>query len=473
VIGAGPSGLAAARCLLDAAYVPIVFERSSSIGGIWRFDEAVADGGGPAYRSLRTNTPKQLTAFSDMPFDDTLPPFPSRAAVAEYLQRYAERHDLLRHIRFETPVERIAPAGERTWSVHVTTPHGAVVELVDAVFVCSGMYDDPQLPHIAGLESFPGVVLHSRAYRDAEPFANRRVLVVGTGSSSVDIAADTGGVAAQVWLSGRNDAWKLQADDAPTPAVWRERLRRHIRLRLGGRMSAIGDAPFVPHRDRTKLNDRLRELIGAGRVLPSSGVERIDGATVYFANRAQAEVDAIIFATGYSLRFPFLDRSILDAPPEGLALFRTVLHPDYPTLFFIGMSRATGPIPPLGEMQARWATQVLRGTLRPPAPPAMHRAIRRRRQHVARVGGNPYRLLYEPYMDLLAAELGVLPRLWRHPRLVRRLLNGPFLAARFRLDGPGCDPRAEQFLRTGRLAQATQGTQGIREKERRGDEVTG
>lgn len=463
MVGGGPSGLAAARWLLDAGYEPVLFERSSSVGGIWRFDAALEDGGGPAYRSLRTNTPKQLTAYSDTPFDDALPQFPSQAAVASYLHSYAERFDLLRRIRFDTAVEHIAPEGPH-WSVRARSDGRAVEENFEAVFVCSGMFDQPQLPTFAGIDSFRGTVLHSRAYRDAEPFVGRRVLVIGTGSSGVDIAADVARVAGQVWLSGRNDAWNSPALGTPAAPIWRQRLSRHLSLRLGGRLDQIGDAPFVPHRDQTKLSDNLREAIAAGTVLTKPGIERLDNGAIHFVDGTRAEVDAIIVATGYTLRFPFLSEATISAPPAGLGLYRLVVHPDYPTLFFIGMARASGPILPLGEMQARWATQVLRGNIRLPVPAAMHRSIARRREHVALVGGNPYRLQYEPYMDLLAAELGVLPRLLRRPRLWRSLLSGPFLAARYRLDGPAADPNAERSLRA-EGAKWTQETQATRETQ--------
>src|SRR4051812_49521924 len=105
VIGGGASGLAAARCLLGEGIVPTVFEQSSHIGGVWSFDEALPEGGSPAYRSLHTNTPKQITAFSDFPFPDELPDFPSHAEVICYLSAYAERFGVCEHIRRETHVE--------------------------------------------------------------------------------------------------------------------------------------------------------------------------------------------------------------------------------------------------------------------------------------------------------------------------------------------------------------------------------
>jgi len=126
-----------------------------------------------------------------------------------------------------------------------------------------------------------------------------------------------------------------------------------------------------------------------------------------------------------------------------------VVHPDRPTLAFIGMSRASGPIMPLAEMQARWAARVLRGAIALPPAAAMHAAITARRHLIAARGGNPFRIEFEPYMDMLAAEMGALPRLGRHPRLWRALLTGPPIAARYRLDGPARAANAADILRSG------------------------
>ena len=78
VLGAGAAGLATAKSRCEVGLQPVVFEASDRVGGLWTYDET---GGGVAYRSLRTNTSKQVTAFSDMPFDDALPDFPARDAV--------------------------------------------------------------------------------------------------------------------------------------------------------------------------------------------------------------------------------------------------------------------------------------------------------------------------------------------------------------------------------------------------------
>ncbi len=81
ILGAGLSGLAAAKCLGEEGLEPVVFEQSPEIGGLWNYHEEAPDGGGPAYRSLRTNTSKQISAFSDYPFPEETPDFPTRAEV--------------------------------------------------------------------------------------------------------------------------------------------------------------------------------------------------------------------------------------------------------------------------------------------------------------------------------------------------------------------------------------------------------
>lgn len=100
VIGAGPGGLAAARYLKSEGLEPVLFEQGERIGGQWSADP----GHSGVWPAMRTNTSRIMTAFSDLPHDANSPTYPTNEAMGEYLQRYAEQFDLIRHIRFKTPV---------------------------------------------------------------------------------------------------------------------------------------------------------------------------------------------------------------------------------------------------------------------------------------------------------------------------------------------------------------------------------
>src|SRR5919202_6201684 len=203
VIGAGVSGIAAAKCLMEEGLDPVVFEQSAAIGGIWRYDESQPDGGGPAYRGLRTNTSKQTTAFSDFPFPKHLPDFPPRAEMLRYLDDYADHFHVRERIRFRTEVTSVTPAGAGRWIVASRWADGSRIEPFDAVVVGSGIFRDPMLPPIPGTATFTGTIIHSRAYTVPARFAGQTVLVVGGGSSATDVAVEVSRVSRHVFMSVR------------------------------------------------------------------------------------------------------------------------------------------------------------------------------------------------------------------------------------------------------------------------------
>lgn len=431
VVGAGFSGIAAAKCLLDAGIAPVVFEASGAIGGVWRFDDGQPDGGSPAYRGLRTNTPQHATAFADMPFPLGTPEYPPRSTVVHYLNDYADRFGVRAHICFSTSVIHVAPAGDH-WTVRVATAAGERSERFEAVFVCSGIFRDPIVPVYPGLDTFEGAVLHSRAYVDPAPFAGKRVLIVGTGSSGADIAIETSKVAQRVLLSGRSVDWQQALQPAAPLPRWqrvrdrvvsprlRARLWRRLVLAWRGRLPEWGDlrpapdAVFAPRAASLVIKPELRDQLAAGAIVPKPGIDRIEPCAVRFVDGTIEPIDALVFATGYALAFPFLDPALSPVIPCGLDLYRVVAHPDCRNLFFIGICRATGAIPPLVETQARWATAVLTDRLQLPSAAAMHAAIDARRAVVAARNNDPFRLQFDPYVDLLQWELGRQPRLRRN-----------------------------------------------------------
>lgn len=423
VIGAGASGLVTARWLVAAGMDPVVFERSRGIGGLWRPDD------GLAYPSLRTNTSKQKTAFSDLAFDAALPDFPDRAAVLGYLQAYASRFELIRRIRTGAPVRAVAPR-RGGWDVDG--------EPFERIVVCTGLFSRPVLPELPGAERFDGPIIHTAAYRGPEPFRGRAVVIVGGGSSAADVARELVDVAGAVHLA-------LRGPVTFTPRSYRGRPFDHRATRLARalpsplrtwlRRRAIADEyrrqgapvgpPFGP---RTTPGADILGLIAAGRIILRPALAGLEPGTAHFADGSSAPADAIVCGTGYAAEFPFLPSDLPGRVAGALALYRLVFPPDADRIAFVGLSRVNGPVFPIAEMQARWVAAVFGGRARLPAPEAMRAEIRARVDDARRRGGDPMRVELLDYMDEIAARIGARPSLLRHPGL----LVAPVRAADYR-----------------------------------------
>lgn len=412
VIGAGAAGLTSARWLIDAGLAPTVFERTGAVGGIWRPDT------GLAYPSLRTNTSKQKTAFSDLAFDSALPDHPDRDAVLAYLERYADVTGVRSSIRFGRTVTAVRPAADG-WTVDG--------DPFDAVVVASGLNARVVEPSLLGRERFGGTVLHARDYRDPAGFAGTDVVVVGAGSSGSDIAVELAAVARSVTVAIR---------EAPTfvPRHYRGRPYDHRATRLA-RMLPVAINRWRTRRilakeyrargiplERVSLSttqgtDLLDEL-AAGRATRRPALVALDETGAIFADGSRCDADAIVLATGYAAEFPFLPPGVPARFDRALALYRLVFPPGVAGLAFVGMTRVSGPVFPVAELQARWVAAVFAGRVSLPSAGEMREEIEMRIGRARAIGDDQMRVELLPYLDDIAARIGAKPSLWRHPRLV-------------------------------------------------------
>ena len=185
IIGAGPSGLTAIKACLEEGLYPVCLEQKNRLGGLWYYEDK---GYYSVYASVAINTSKEMSCFSDFPAPRSFPPFMHNKIYLEYLERYASWFDLKKHIRFNTRVKKVTKAlnHEETgmWQVcsqEIASEDNVVskVELFDAVMVCNGHHSEPSWPDIPGMNSFSGLMIHSRFYKDHKPFEGKKVLVVG------------------------------------------------------------------------------------------------------------------------------------------------------------------------------------------------------------------------------------------------------------------------------------------------------
>jgi len=376
VIGAGPCGLTALKNLLAAGLSDVVcYDESDAIGGNWVFRE---EGDRTSvYFSTHIISSKRLSEFEDYPMPADYPDFPSHRQLRAYFDSYAAHFGLEPFIRLRTRVERAQRRTDGRWSVSLSR---GGEEIFDHLIVCSGHHREPYIPQHAG--EFAGEVLHSRDFKRAERFRDRRVLVIGGGNSACDIAVDISRVALRTCISLRRGYYivpkilfgrpidMLYAKARKLPrAVVQPLLAALLRLGIGP-WEKYGLAPpqCGPLEMHPTLNSDILNALRHGRVLARAGVERFEGSMVHFRDHTAEMFDAVLWATGFRISFPFLDASIIDwdasrSPP----LYLKMMHPRFENLFFIGLFQPIGCIWRLADHQARIAALQIAGHLPRPA----------------------------------------------------------------------------------------------------------
>ncbi|XP_054610243.1 flavin-containing monooxygenase 5 isoform X2 [Dunckerocampus dactyliophorus] len=388
VVGAGAAGLCAARRILsrpDRFAPPVLFELSANVGGTWCYEERVGtyDDGRPIlssmYRHLRTNLPKEVMMFPDFPFEEQPSSFLPHQEVRRYLETYCDNYKISPHIRFSTVVEDVkavvmTTGGEEeqtTWEVISSDGLGCRrTEMFDSVFVCTGHYSDPYIPDVAGLDKFKGQVLHSHAYRSADAFSGLSVVVLGARASGLDISLEL----ANVTLSHGRPPLTF-----PLPAA----------IRQSSPVAAVED------------DGRIR-----------------------FQDGSLKEADALLFCTGYKFSFPFLDAQqlALDIQDHLVApLYRFMMPPAFPSLFFIGICKTICPFPYF-DCQVQFALSVLDGSVTLPSRAQMEDEVRQWQQEKVDCGVPLRHLMVMDkdqweYLSMLAVDAGFPPL----PPVVRSL----------------------------------------------------
>ncbi len=392
VIGAGLSGLAVARTLAERGIDFVCVEKAPDVGGIWRQPEAGERG--PGYASLHLNTAKDLTGYQGFPMPDDYPLYPRHSDVAAYLRGFARWAGVLDRIELGTEAVSVSRDAAGTWTV-VTRAAGAAEtsRRFEHVIVASGHHSLPALPDPLppGSDTFTGTILHSLDYRHGSDFTGQRLVVVGLGASAVDIAADLSRHAARTVLSVRRglhivpkQLFGLSLDEIADAPWWNdmtlEEQRRFVEQALlvaRGRLSDYG-LPEPDHRifsSAVTISDEILSRIRHGAVTPRPAIASFDGDRAVFTDGSSEPVDAVVYCTGFRLDFPFLPDGGPLAPDGTVELYRRVVAPGHPGLYFVGLVRPVGAITRLVEAQAQWITGVIEGGIALPSPREMRREI--------------------------------------------------------------------------------------------------
>ena len=367
VIGAGPSGLTTLANLQAAGVDVVGLEREDDVGGNWYFGRPESS----VYRSAHLISSRRLTQFRDFPMPDTYPAYPHHTQVLAYLRDFASHFELRNRIEFGKTVVAVTPNDDDSWQVQVEGEPSA--RKFAGIIVANGHHWSPRMPSLPG--RFAGEVIHSHEYKSPEVFADKRVLVVGSGNSGCDIAVQAALHADAASLVMRRGYHVLPKFFAGRPidetGIWMQKWgfplwSRRLVARLAMR-TAVGPhfrtgLPQPDHRlfeTHPIINSQLAYCLGHGQLSIRPAIKTCEGEKVYFADDTLAEYDLIVCATGYDVRFPFLDESLLNAQagesgglPE---LFLHAFHPQRDNLHVIGMIQPNGGLWPLAELQAKLA----------------------------------------------------------------------------------------------------------------------
>ena len=382
IIGAGFAGIGTAIRLLEAGIDSFaIFERASEIGGTWRDNR---------YPGVACDVPSHAYSLSFAQNPGWTRRFSPGAEIQAYLLGLVEKWGLRRHLRLETAITAARFDEERgVWTLETSRGERATARVVVS---CVGGLVDPALPAIDGIGSFAGEIFHTARWNDAALLAGRRVGVIGTGASAVQVVPEIAPRVAELCVFQRTPAWVVPRLDRGYSERARRRFARFPFLlhasrflqqavaELRGpmifldapRLSALGERMSLRHLHAQVRDPALREKLrphfqfGCKRILVSDDywasferpnvrlvtepIERIVPSGIETKGGALHELDVIVLATGFALGLasaPFRilgrgGRSLDEVWSGGAVAYKGLSVSGFPNWFTL-MGPNTGP----------------------------------------------------------------------------------------------------------------------------------
>ena len=346
IIGTGPCGLSILRAFEHAEKkgekVPeiVCFEKQDAWGGLWNYSWRTGSDqyGDPVhnsmYRYLWSNGPKECLEFADYSFDEhfgkPIPSFPPREVLYDYIIGRVKKGNIKDKVKFNTRVTQVTFNSDKfEVSYQDKDKDNISKDTFDYVVVATGHFSVPFIPEYDGMKSFPGRIMHSHDFRDAEEFRDKNVIVLGSSYSAEDVA--------------------LQCNKYGAKSVT-----------IGYRHNPMG----------FKWPKGMKEVYY---------LDRLEGKKAIFKDGTEQDADVIILCTGYLHYFPFLEENLSLKtrnrlyPPK---LYKGVVWEDNHKLMYLGMQDQFHTFN-MFDCQAWYARDVIMNKIKIPSDDEVEKDIKK------------------------------------------------------------------------------------------------
>ena len=382
ILGAGFGGLGMAIRLKQTGIDDfVVWERDDEVGGTWWAN---------TYPGCQCDIPSHLYSFSFAPNPEWSRTYPLQPELRRYLRACAERYGVREHIRLRCEVTS-AEWDEHEGVWRVETAQGRYT--AELLIAAPGFLSEPATPALPGLEDFEGVTFHTARWNHDRDLTGRRVAVIGTGASAIQVVPQIQPIVEHLDVFQRTPPWVMPHRDRPITEVERLVYRRFPALQRAVRTAVyLSRELFVPgfvyrprlmqlpqrmaqrHLEKQVTGPELRArlkpnyALGCKRILPSNdwypaitqpnvnvvtaGIDEVRPDGIVTVDGELHAVDTIVFATGFyvtDLRFAKIVRGrdgalmsdVWDGSPQA---YRGTTVAGFPNLFIL-----TGPNTGLGH----------------------------------------------------------------------------------------------------------------------------
>jgi cation diffusion facilitator CzcD-associated flavoprotein CzcO len=390
IIGAGMSGILAGYRLRGMGIDDFtIYEKGNCAGGTWREN---------TYPGLHCDVPSHFYCYSFAPNPDWTKKFSPGNEIREYFERQAEELGVAPHIRLNSEITDAKWDGAR-WNI---TLRNGSKDVADIVISATGFLHQIAMPDIAGLDSFAGTKFHTARWDHSVSLEDKRIGIIGTGSTAVQIVSALAGKVKKLELYQRTPQWVLNVPQEEFSQEQREAFRKDpesmrelydeaSELTVNTARAIMGLDPALRAEMEQNCRDNLLRVkdpelrakltpayeVGCKRLVMSpdfyeaiqrestclvtEGIDHVEAGGIVTKDGKLHELDVIVIATGFNATAYI--RPVTMTGQDGITLdeiwaeqpksYQCVTVPQMPNFFMIG-----GPYSPVGNislvLMAEW-----------------------------------------------------------------------------------------------------------------------